>query len=275
MMGFPLVYVVQHSFFRENFADPSAGSSFNGVGNYVRLIQDPEFWLSIRTTVLIVVIAVSLELLLGLGMALLLDRVLAGRRVAIALVLIPSMMMPIAVGLMWRYMLDDQYGMVAYYLGKAGLTGPNGLFSGSILGTASSARLAIVLTDVWEWTPFMALVLLAGLLSLPSEPHEAAAVDGASTWQELRLVTIPMLRSAITVALLIRIADAMRLLDIVFAMTNGGPANATQTVQLFSYRVGFEQFATGRAFAQVVLVVSATIGVCALIFRQVARDEDR
>jgi len=272
VMGYPIVYLVLHSFNKENFANPDAGATFIGLGNYASLLQNHEFWQSTRTTALIVVFAVALEFLLGLLLALLLQRVLAGRRVLIALMLIPSMMMPIAVGLMWRYMLDDTYGMVSYYLSRLGLTGTDGLVKGSILGTSHSALAAIVVTDVWEWTPFMALILLAGLQSLPTDPFEAAAVDGASLWQEFRHVTMPLLRPAVTVALLIRIADAMRILDIVFSMTNGGPANATQTTQLYTYRTGFEQFNIGLAFAQVVLVVSATIVVCALIFRQVAGD---
>jgi len=275
VMGFPLAYLVRHSFLDENFADPAAGARFIWFGNYAKLLGDPEFWRSTRVTVVIVVFAVSAEFLLGLGVALLLQRALAGRRMLIALVLIPSMMMPIGVGLMWRYMLDDGYGIVSYYLSRLGLAGPNGLFAGSILGSAHTALASLILTDVWEWTPFMALILLAGLESLPTEPYEAAAVDGASAWQEFRLLTLPMLRAAITVALLIRIADAMRILDIVFSMTNGGPANATETAQLFSYKVGFEQFHTGLAFAQVVLVGSATVFVCALIFRRIAHDGGR
>jgi len=272
VMGFPILYLLRHSLNKENFANPAAGATFIGLGNYLALLRNHEFWQSTTTTTTILLFAVAVEFVLGLGVALLLQRVLVGRRLLIALVLIPSMMMPIAVGLMWRYMLDDGYGMVAYYLNRLAITGQGGLFPGSILGTARTALASIVLTDVWEWTPFMALILLAGLQSLPVDPYEAAAVDGASGWQEFWHVTLPMLRAAITVALLIRIADAMRILDIVFSMTNGGPANATQTAQLYSYRIGFQQFNTGLAFAQVVLVASATITVCALIFRQVARE---
>ena len=272
VMGFPALYLIRHSLNAEDFANPGAGARFVGLGNYASVLRTPEFWQSTITTAKIVVFAVGSEFLLGLGLALLLQRVLTGRRILVAVMLIPAMMMPIAVGLIWRYMLDDNYGMVNYYLSKLGLTGSRGLFSGSILGTAHAALASIVVTDVWEWTPFMALILLAGLQSLPVEPFEAALVDGASGWQEFRHVTLPLLRGAITVALLIRIADAMRILDIVFSMTNGGPANATQTAQFYTYRVGFEQFHTGVAFAQVVIVATFTIVVCALIFRQVARD---
>ena len=275
VMGFPALYLVRHSLNAENFANPGAGDRFVGLANYSTVLHTPEFWRSTFTTMKIVLFAVSLELALGLALALLLQRVLAGRRLLIAIMLIPAMMMPIAVGLMWRYMLDDNYGMVAYYLSRAGLTGPTGVFPGSLLGTAHTALAWIILADVWEWTPFMALILLAGLQSQPIEPYEAALVDGANGWQELRYVTVPMLRGAITVALLIRIADAMRILDIVFSMTNGGPANATETAQFYTYRVGFEQFNTGLAFAQVVIVATFTIVVCALIFRQISRDGTR
>ena len=272
VLGFPVLYLLRHSLNRENFALPELGSRFIGLGNYARLLHTAEFWHSTGVTAVIVVSAVSTEFVLGLGIALLLQRALAGQRLLVALILVPSMMMPIAVGLVWRFMLDDGYGMVAYYLGLVHLTGPTGLVPGSILGSAHTALASVVVTDVWEWTPFMALILLAGLQSLPLEPFEAAAVDGATSWQEFWLITLPLLRRATIVALLIRFADAMRILDIVFVMTNGGPANATETAQLYSYKVGFQRFDIGLAFAQVVLVASATVVVCGLIFARVARD---
>jgi multiple sugar transport system permease protein len=271
-MGYPLVYVVRHSLLRENYADPGAGADFIGLGNYLTVLQSSVFWHSVLVTAVFAALAVSVEVVLGLGIALLLQRTLVIRRALIALFLIPSMMMPIAVGLMWRYMLDDGYGMVSYYLKAVHILGPHGLISEPLLSRPWTALATLVLVDVWEWTPFMALIILAGLESLPIEPYEAAAVDGATRWQEFWQITLPLLNRAIVVALLIRIADAMRVLDIVFAVTGGGPGNSTVTAQLLTYKVGFSAFQTGLAFAQVILVISATVVVCALIFRRVSRE---
>jgi len=271
-MGYPMIYLVHHSLLRENYANPGAGSKFIGLGNYSTVLHSSLFWQSVLVTAVFAALAVSFELGLGLGIALLLQKTLAGRRLLIALFLIPSMMMPIAVGLMWRYMLDDGYGMVSYYLKLVHILGPGGLITHPLFARPWSALGSLVLADVWEWTPFMALIILAGLESLPIEPYEAAAVDGASRWQEFWQITLPLLNRAIVVALLIRIADAMRVLDIVFAITGGGPGNSTMTAQLLTYNIGFGAFQTGLAFAQVILVLSATVVACALIFTRVSRE---
>jgi len=270
-MGYPLYYLVRHSMLRENYANPGEGSKFIGLGNYSTVLHSSIFWQSILVTAVFAACAVSIELALGLGVALLLQKTFAGRRLLIALFLIPSMMMPIAVGLMWRYMLDDGYGMVSYYLKLVRLLGPGGLISHPLFARPWTALASLVLADVWEWTPFMALIILAGLESLPIEPYEAAAVDGASRWQEFWQVTLPLLNRAIVVALLIRIADAMRVLDIVFVMTGGGPGNSTVTAQLLSYNIGFGAFQTGLAFAQLMLVLTATVVVCVLIFSRLSK----
>jgi len=271
-MGYPMIYLVHHSLLRENYANPGEGSKFIGLGNYSTVLHSSLFWQSVLVTAIFATLAVSLELGLGLGIALLLQKTLAGRRLLIALFLIPSMMMPIAVGMMWRYMLDDGYGMVSYYLKLVHILGPGGLITHPLFARPWSALGALVLADVWEWTPFMALIILAGLESLPIEPYEAAAVDGANRWQEFWQITLPLLNRAIVVALLIRIADAMRVLDIVFAITGGGPGNSTMTAQLLTYNVGFGAFQTGLASAQVILVLSATVVACALIFTRVSRE---
>ena len=271
-MGYPFVYLVHHSLLHENYANPAEGSHFIGLGNYSVVLHSGIFWQSVLVTAVFAAAAVSIELVLGLCIALLLQRTIAGRRILIALFLIPSMMMPIAVGLMWRYMLDDGYGMVSYYLKLVHILGPSGLIAHPLLARPWTALASLVVTDVWEWTPFMALIILAGLESLPIEPFEAAAVDGASRWQEFWQITLPLLNRAIVVALLIRIADAMRVLDIVFVITGGGPGNSTVTAQLLSYNIGFGAFQTGLAFAQVLLVLSATVVVCALIFSRVSRE---
>lgn len=273
-LGYPIAYLLFHSLFNENFARPELGSQFIFLGNYATLLGDPRFWNSVRVTGIFVVCAVGIELLIGLGIALLLQRVRHGRRALVALLLIPSMMMPIAVGLMWRYMLDDSYGMIAFYLKAIHLLGPGGLIVDPLLVRPLTALGSLIVVDVWEWTPFMALILYAGLESLPGEPFEAAIVDGASPSQMFRFITIPLLRRAVAVAVLIRMADALRVLDIVFSMTNGGPGTSTETLQLYSYNLGFGAFDTGLAFAQVALVIAATLVISRFVYGAIVRQQE-
>ncbi len=272
-MGYPIAYVAGTSLLNVNFARPELGSAFIGAGNDVALLGDGRFWNSIIVTGVFTFFAVSIELLLGLVIAVLLARVVRGRRPIVALLLVPTMMMPVAVGMMWRYMLDDSYGMVAFYLKQVGVLGPGGLITEPLLIRPLTALASIIVADVWEWTPFMALILFAGLQSLPVEPFEAAMVDGASRWQEFRFLTLPLLRRAVAVAVLIRIADAMRVLDVPYALTAGGPGYSTETVQLYVYQLGFGAFETGRASAMVVVAVLVTVAMSWVIYRSILRQE--
>jgi len=273
-MGYPIIYVAGTSLFDVNFAEADVAAPFVGAGNYLTLLGDGRFWNSIVVTALFTFFAVSIELLLGLVIALLLARVIRGRRPIVALLLIPTMMMPVAVGLMWRFMLDDGYGMVAYQLKQLSILGPGGLIADPLLVRPLTALASVIAADVWEWTPFMALILFAGLQSLPVEPFEAALVDGASRWQEFRFLTLPLLRRAVAVAVLIRIADAMRVLDVPYALTGGGPGNSTETIQLYVYKLGFGAFETGQASAMVVVTVAITIVVSAIIYRSIVRQQE-
>jgi multiple sugar transport system permease protein len=273
-MGYPIIYVAGTSLFDVNFAEADVAAPFVGAGNYLTLLGDGRFWNSIVVTALFTFFAVSIELLLGLVIALLLARVVRGRRPIVALLLIPTMMMPVAVGLMWRFMLDDGYGMVAYQLKQLSILGPGGLIADPLLVRPLTALASVIAADVWEWTPFMALILFAGLQSLPVEPFEAALVDGASRWQEFRFLTLPLLRRAVAVAVLIRIADAMRVLDVPYALTGGGPGNSTETIQLYVYKLGFGAFETGQASAMVVVTVAITIVVSAIIYRSIVRQQE-
>ncbi|WP_455382830.1 carbohydrate ABC transporter permease [Salinispira pacifica] len=273
-VGYPVVYLVSHSLFSENFADPSTPARFVALGNYADLLGRERFWHTLAVTALFVCSAVTVEFLFGLDIALLLQRTGSMlRRILVSLFLIPSMMMPIAVGLMWRYMFNYDYGMVSYYLKAIHILGPSGLIGNPLLIRPATALAALVVTDIWEWTPFISLILLAGLESLPITPFDAAKVDGASAWTQFFRITLPLLRRAVTISLLIRIVDAMRVFDIVYVMTNGGPGRATETVQLYTYHLGFQTFEIGLSFALVLMVIAVTIGASVVIFRMAARPE--
>lgn len=273
MVGYSVVTLFANSVFQFNFADPSIPKKFIGLRNYITLFRDIRFWVTSRNTALFTIIAVSVEFFFGLGIALLLNREIKAKKVIIALLILPTTMMPVAVGLIGRYMYNNEYGIISYMLRQIGLLGPNSLLGNKALLTDPLlVFLCIVATDVWEWTPFVALILLAGLTALPKEPFEATKVDGASGWQSFRFITIPMLAPVILVALLIRIVDAVKVLDIVYVITGGGPGMATETAHLFAYKLNFKNFNMGYGSSQVVTLLIIVIAICVFLFRRIERE---
>jgi len=273
MVGYSVITLFANSVFRFNFADPSIPKKFIGLQNYITLFRDIRFWVTSRNTAFFTIIAVSVEFFFGLGIALLLNREIKAKKVIISLLILPTTMMPVAVGLIGRYMYNNEYGIISYMLRQIGLLGPKGLLGNKVLLTDPLlALLCIVATDIWEWTPFVSLILLAGLTALPREPFEAARVDGASGWQTFRFITIPMLAPVISVALLIRIVDAVRVLDIVYVITGGGPGMATETAHLFAYKINFKNFNMGYGSSQVVTLLIIVVTICVFLFRQIEKE---
>ncbi len=238
---------------------------FVGLDHYRALLFDPVFLNAMANTLHFVLAAVALELLLGLGLALALHRLRTGRHLARALVLVPMFVTPIAVGLMFRFLLNPQLGVVPYLLGRLGITvdwfGP-GL-----------ALWSLILIDVWQWTPFMVLMLLAGLEALPRAPFEAARVDGASPWRIFTRITLPLLRPVVLVALVIRGLDAFKVFEYVYAITRGGPGDSTETVQFLIYKVGFRFFRMGEASAMAWLLLLVTLALTVLLWHLLRRRE--
>ena len=199
--------------------------------------------------------AVTLEFVLGLGVALLLWRDDWFNRIALGLLLIPATVTPLVVGLVFKALLSPEYGMLGYPLAELGLSGPRGL-----LADPQRALATLVAIDAWEWTPLMALILLAGLKTLPTDILEAAAVDGANGPQRFWLIVLPLLMPAAFLALILRMMDAFRVFDIIFVTTSGGPADATNTLMIYGVKQGLEFFNIGAASA-----VSTVIVVCILL----------
>jgi multiple sugar transport system permease protein len=217
---------------------------FIGLDNYTRAINDSVIQTSFINTIVYVFSAVSIEFVLGIAIALLLNRKMKGITIIRTLLLLPMMATPVAVGLLWRWLLNTDYGIFNYYLNAwFGITGPNWL------GEPSLVMPVVVLVDVWQWTPFVVLTLLAGLQSLSDEPLEAADIDGASPWQKFWHVTLPQLRAVILVVLLIRLIDAFKSFDVVWTLTNGGPGISTELLSLRIYRIAFKFWETGYASA--------------------------
>jgi multiple sugar transport system permease protein len=220
------------------------GKKYIGIKNYLKLIEDELFWNSIWNTLYFSVCAVSLEVVLGLSLALLLNRKKTrNREIYRTLMMLPIIMTPIAVAYMWRVIFTPDLGILNYILSLFGIQGPEWL------ADMYWAMPALIIVDVWQWVPFMALIILSGLMSLPQEPFDAAKIDGASEWQTLWYITLPMIKQIILIALLIRIIDSFKLFDLVYAMTKGGPLRYTETFNYYIYTIAFRYLDIGYAGA--------------------------
>lgn len=232
---------------------------FIGLDNYAGELTSPAFWESFRTTLTMMVLGLLVQLPIGLGLALLLHRQLGGSRFFRSALLIPMLLTPVAVGLMWRFMFDTDLGVINWLLRTLGFGGVNWL------GERWPAVCAIVIVDSWQSIPFVMLMALAGLAGMPSGPLEAARVDGATNWQAFWHVTLPMLRPVLLVTLMIRVIDAFKLFDIIFIMTRrGGPGTATQTLGLLTYNTGFDFLAISRAAALGITLVVISLPIYVL-----------
>lgn len=268
----PFLYMVGVSFTDLNYARPGRDGSFLGFDNYRRLMQDdPVFWESFRTTLVFVFGVVSTEFLLGFAIALLLFHQVQRRRFVLTLLLIPMMLAPVAVGLMWKLMLQGEFGMLTHYLRAFGLIGPQT----ALLGDHRLVLWTVMATDVWEWTPFVTLVILAGLLSLPREPFEAAIMDGAGTWRVFRDITVPLLRPIIALVLLLRGIDAFKEFDKIFILTGGGPGNTTELLSIYTWRVNFRNWDLGYGATCAFMVYLVVLILCAVFYKAVYWTEGR
>ncbi|CAH0119312.1 MULTISPECIES: carbohydrate ABC transporter permease [unclassified Paenibacillus] len=211
--------------------------SFVGLSNLFDLFQDKRAWASVGKTLQFSFIATFAELALGLAIALYFNRQFPGRKLVRALMLIPMIMTPVVSGLIWRIFYDPNAGIVNYYLGVLGLGNKH-----DWLGSVDLAMFSVIIADVWQWTPFVFLIMASALDAMPGEPLEAAKVDGANAWQTFRSVVLPLLKPALMVALLLRLMDSIKTFDIIYVMTRGGPSLATETANMYAYIQGFNNF---------------------------------
>lgn len=265
----PFLYAFNLSLHHLNLKVPRLSGQWAGLANYRNLMRaDAEFWHSMGITGIFVVVVVMVEFLIGFGLALLLNRDFKGKRVVVSLTTIPMMIAPVAVGLIWRVALNYEFGIVTYILKTLGIE-----LKDALLGTSATALPTLMAIDIWQWTPFVFLIMLAGLHSLPKEPYEAAQVDGANKWQIFRRVTLPLLRPLIVITLLLRIIDAFRTFDQVYILTGGGPGNATDLIGMFAYRVNFKIWNLGYG-ASVVLVIFLLILIVTAFFYAVTQKKE-
>jgi multiple sugar transport system permease protein len=258
--AYPIVYAIWLSLNEYSVITPGL-SRFVGLDNYSEALGSSEFWGAMKTTVLFTVISVGLELVIGLGMALVMHRAFRGRALLRAVVLVPWAILTVVTAITWRTIFEPELGFVNTMLETLGLPGGDIVW----LGEEGYALAVMIFADVWKTAPFMALLLLAGLQGIPEELHDAARVDGASTWQRFRNVTLPLLVPAITVALIFRTLDAMRIFDLPYILTKG--ANGTETLSLIAQEELVTNRNTGLGSALSVLTFLTVMGVSFLYIR--------
>lgn len=261
---FPLIYNIWLSF--HEFVPRRRVLEYVGGQNWVQLWEDSRFWQSLGVTFLYFIIALVFELALGMGIALLLDSDEPGFGILRGLLTMALVVPPAIVGMMFLLMEDSQFGVLTFFLQMIGVLSPET----PILSTPSLALAGVLLAEIWQWTPFMVLILLAGLRALPTEPYEAAMIDGASPIQTFVRLTLPMMSKVIAIAVLIRGIDLFRVFDYVFVMTSGGPGTATYTLSLYAWQQTFSFIKWGYG-ATLSLVTLAIILVLANLFIKLAK----
>ena len=252
---FPTIYTLGLSFTKWEIQLPNR--PFIGFGNYTALFKDSRFRNATFMTAMVIFFGVGIELVLGFSLAQLFTGRMVGKRVLVAAFLLPVMVMPVVVGYTWRLLWDAQYGPINHIIGW--IIGRPFYFTW--LGNRWSATFAILVTEIWQWTPFMFLVFMSGLASLDTEIFEAADIDGASRWKKLWFLEVPLLKPIMIVALLIRGLDALKFFDIIFTLSKGGPGTSTETIAYYIYETGYQFFRLGYGAAAsfVMLIVIAVI----------------
>ncbi|MGI6092050.1 MAG: carbohydrate ABC transporter permease [Negativicutes bacterium] len=253
MMAFPITYTVWVSL--TDWSMASSGSvKFIGLQNYIDLFSDDRFYNSVKLTIYFTVLAVGVETVLGVAIALILNREFQGKGLVKGILLLPMVATPVAIGLAWTLFYEPTIGLGNYALQLLGMAPSKWLAS----NTAVIPSLALV--DIWEWTPMVTLIVLAGLASLPNEPYEAALVDGASEWQIFRYITLPLLFPTIMIAVVLRGIDAFKTFDIIYTMTAGGPGFASETLNIYAYNLAFGYFKFGAASSALVALLALVLG---------------
>jgi multiple sugar transport system permease protein len=231
--------------------------NFVGVKNYTQYLANGRTWTAMLNTLLFTVVTVGVELAVGMLVALLINRVFIGRGLVRAAVLVPWAIPTAVAAMMWTFLFDGQSGIMAHYMAQLGIIDDPGV----LLSTGAGGMFSVMFADIWKTTPYMALLLLAGLQTIPRSMYEAAAVDGANKFQQFFSITLPMIRSAILVAVLFRALDAFRVFDLIYVLTGGGPANSTESISVYAYKLLFEQqnFGAGSALSVIVFLSVALL----------------
>jgi ABC-type sugar transport system permease subunit len=264
---FPLVFTAWESLFSHDLRMPWRGRPFVGVGNYAELAGSARFWAALAHTGLFTVISVTVELVLGLALALVLHHIRRGRAAARALALVPWAIPTVVAALVWQFMFSDA-GAVNAALIRSGIVDASpGWLVDSVL-----AWVPVIVADVWKTTPFVALLLLAGMQSIDPDLYDAARTDGARAWQSFWHVTLPLLRPALLLVVVFRTLDAVRVFDLIYVLTGGGPGTATEPVAVFAFSALMQHLRFGLGSAAAIAVFAMSCGLAAIIIRLLGAD---
>lgn len=255
---YPLLFSFYISFFKYRLTDPNQTRTFVGLTNYLTAFNDPAVRKALSNTLIFVFGTVSLEIIVGLGMALLLTDESRRMHITRSFLLIPMAIPALVVGLVWKSLYNADFGVIPYYLKELGIDVGRGP-----LGELSTAMPSVILIDLWQWSPLLMVIFLAGIKSLPNEPYEAARVDGATRLQSFYHITLPLLQPVFLIALLLRTMQSFKVFDIIYATTSGGPGTATTVLNFHIFTVGMTFFDMGYAasLANILLVIVAIISV--------------
>ncbi len=257
---YPVFTAFQLAGYKWEMGTPWESAQWVGLDNFISAFKNEQVWSSLWTTLLFAGVCVAAEMVLGIALALALEHPVRGMSIFRTIFILPMMIAPIAVGLAWRYMFDAQFGLINAALGLVGIKGLTWLADPTL------AFIAIVIADIWQWTPFVFIMMLAALASVDSAVIEAARIDGAKWWQQIFLVKLPMIMHVIAITLMMRLIDAFRVLEVIYVLTFGGPGNSTEILALHIYKTAFvgQQMGVAAAVSVLLLVVVAALSWAAL-----------
>lgn len=264
----PWIIMIYNSFFNLSYTKIGSGQ-FVGLANYRQAFGDPAFLTSVWITLKVILVALPVEFVLGLVLAVLVSRHLFMRKFVVPILTIPMIIAPAVVGLIWNLNLNPNFGPVGILLKNLGIS------RDGLLSNTRTALWTIMVIDVWQWTPFMFLLFLAGLLGQPREPLEAAQVDGAGAWQTFKRVSIPALKPIFIVGFLLRFTDLYKIFDTIWVMTGGGPGMATEALSVFGYRLNFAYWHIGYGSAVVMLIFMISYLASLVFFHTVVPPEKK
>ena len=268
---YPVLSAFQLAGYDWSMGTPWASARWVGWSNFVSAFGNPRVWSSLWTTLLFAGVCVSIEMVLGIALALALEHPVRGMSLFRTLFILPMMIAPIAVGLAWRYMFDAQFGLINAVLGLVGISAQIWLADPTL------AFMAIVIADVWQWTPFVFIMMIAALANVDGSVIEASRIDGANWWQMTFRVKLPMVMHVIAITLMMRLVDAFRVLEVIYVLTFGGPGDSTEILALHIYKTAFvgQQLGVAAAISVLLLVVVALLSWAALRLSNPMKDEAR
>ena len=240
---YPICYSIYYSFFNWRWGNEK---DFVGISNYIFLLTDKDFWIIIKNTFVFAFFACLVEIIVGVLLAIYIDRIKYGSTIIRTLLLIPLMISGISVTMLFKVILDNMFGIIPYFLSFIGI-------KSNFFGSYDAAMPTIIGLDVWWQTSFVFIIILAGFQSIPSEPIEAAKMDGASEWEITRYIRLPMIRSLLFLVLIFRSIDTLKVFDIIWGTTGGGPGLATEALQTYAYRVAYSFLEMSKSMTVMVL----------------------